>query len=49
MEEFLQHKDLLLTRFEWAGGTAPTPKVNRERHKLVKAGKAKIIKDDYKR
>lgn len=48
MEEFIQHKDLLLTKYEYAGGDAPSPKTNKERHKLVKNGKAKIIKDDYK-
>lgn len=46
MEEFIQHKDLLLTRYEWAGGSAPTPKANKDRHKLVKSGKAKIVKPE---
>jgi hypothetical protein len=45
MEEFIQHKDLLLTKHEFAGGDAPTPKVNKARHKLVKDGKAKIVVD----
>lgn len=45
MEEFIQHKDLLLTRYEYAIGDAPSPKVNKDRHKLVKNGKAKIVED----
>jgi len=46
MEEFIQHNELLLTRYEYAHGDAPTPKVNKARHKLVKDGKAKTVKGD---
>ena len=45
-ETFIQHKDLLLTRFEYYGGDAPAPKVNAARHKLVAKGQARIIQNE---
>ena len=45
VEEFIQYKELLLLKHEYAQGASPSPKVNKERHKLVKSGKAKIVED----
>ena len=45
MEEFIQYKDLLLTRYEFAQGAGVDAKTLKARHKLVKDGKAKIVED----
>lgn len=46
-EKFIQFKNLLLTREEWAMGDAPKPKVNDARHKLIKKGQAEIVPQDH--
>lgn len=45
-ETFIQHKDLLLTRYEYAIGDKPSAKVLVDRQKLADKGKVRVITDE---
>lgn len=46
VEQYIQHKNLLLTRYEWSVGSEPKPKDLAARWKSVKKGHAKIVTED---
>lgn len=43
MEQFIEHGEMLLNRFEWFGGIIPKPKDVKARRKLIKNGDAVIV------
>lgn len=45
-ETFIRHKDLLLTRYEYAMGDKPAAKVLADRKKLADKGKVRVIDNE---